>query len=112
MAGLLVIVFLNIGLVQAKAIEQSRALVAVLTTHQAGAKMDDLIEAFRVALAYDSLGTTEVREQIASIALNIGSVERFNNDEKKKFIEFAVEELRKEISNSTPDVKHVVIGTK
>lgn len=108
MAGLLIVVAISSFYLHVQPIRQSKGLVAALMQYQSKGKMDDLIGGFKAALAYDSLGTTEVREQIANIGLSMGNLEHYTNDEKKKFIQFAVDELKKETAHNAKDVKHLL----
>ena len=87
--------------------QQSKALIRALTLNQAGS-LDEVSGVFQDALAYRSFGDTEVREQMANAARGIPDNPRFTPEEKKRFTEFAIEEMRKEASRPAKDVKHLI----
>lgn len=89
-------------------IYQSQALINTLSIAQVKTPVDQLIDQFKVALAYDSFGNTEVREQIGNTARNVVGNAQFNPDDQKKMAEFAIAELKKEIDISAPDIKHML----
>ncbi|MBI2056278.1 MAG: O-antigen ligase family protein [Candidatus Sungbacteria bacterium] len=90
-----------------KPINEAKALITALTIQQRGSA-DQIIGAYQKALSYDSFGNTEVREQIGNVARSIPGNERFTKEEQQHFIEFAVDEFRKETSHSAKDVKHLL----
>lgn len=91
-----------------KPIEQSRALIEALQIFRSGAPINVFMPAYQRAVAYDSFGTTEVREQITHAARTILADNRFSADEKKQFVEFAIAEIKKETAHPAKDVKHVL----
>lgn len=95
-----------------KPMQQSQALIRALVAYQEKVSMQQQIDAFKEALSYDSFGNTEVREQIINMGRNIPGNQRFSNAEQKQYIEFAIDEMRKETDHSAKDVKHVqVLGS-
>jgi len=96
--------FLNL-----KPIKESKALIQVLKIYGApDLKMSQLMDAYQKALSFRSFGDTEVREQLANMARGVLDDSRFTPDEKKKFMEFAIDELKKETSYPAKDVKHLL----
>ncbi|MBI3442963.1 MAG: O-antigen ligase family protein [Candidatus Sungbacteria bacterium] len=89
-------------------IYQSRALIDALRIAQTQTPVDKLIDQFKLALSYDSFGNTEVREQIGNAARTIVGNPQVNPENQKKFAEFAISELKKEISIPNPDIKHML----
>lgn len=89
-------------------IEQSRALIKALLTYQYQGTVEQTLDAFQKAVAYNSFGTTEVREQIANTALSVLGSNRYGKDDQKKFAAFAIQELEKETATSAKDVKHLI----
>lgn len=90
-----------------KPIKEAKALIAALNVSQRGT-MDQILGAYTHAVSYDSFGNTEVREQIGNFARSVATNERFSKEERIRFLEFAVGEMRKETSNPAKDVKHLV----
>ncbi len=88
-------------------IRQSKTLIRALMAFQEPVAMDRQIAIFKEALAYDSFGTTEVREQIVNIARSVAGNQRYSNTEQAQYITFAIDELRKEVSSPARDVKHM-----
>ncbi len=91
-----------------KPIRQAKALIYTLQAYQAKVPMNALIASFEHTLSYQSIGTTEVREQIANIARDVFVSDRFNAEEKKQFTEFTIKELQKETAHRAKDVKHLL----
>lgn len=87
---------------------QSQALIDALRITQVQTPVDKLIDKFKFALSYDSFGNTEVREQIGNAGRNIVGNSQINPEDQKKFAEFAVMELKKEIAQPAPDIKHIL----
>lgn len=88
-------------------IKQSKTLIRALTAFQEPVVMEKQIAIFKEALAYDSFGTTEVREQIVNIARNVAGNQRYSNTEQAQYMMFAIDELRKEVNRPAKDVKHM-----
>lgn len=109
-AGVLVVLLVAGTSLHIKPIRQSAALIGVLRTYQENTGADKLMNAFHEALAYDSFGTTEVREQLANIALTVPAKENMSEEEKKRFVAFAIEELEKETAGDAKDVKHLLFA--
>ncbi|TSC70610.1 MAG: Uncharacterized protein G01um101470_812, partial [Parcubacteria group bacterium Gr01-1014_70] len=88
-------------------IKQSRALIRALIAYQKPVSMDEQIAAFKEALAYNSFGTTETREQIVNIGGGVAGNQRYSNAEQAQYATFAIDEMRKEIERPAKDVKHM-----
>lgn len=91
-----------------KPIQESRALTRALSLAQFKAPMDQVLGAFEKALSYNSFGDTEVREQMANFARSVPGSDRFTPQEKIRFVDFTVQELKKEISGPAKDIKHLL----
>lgn len=91
-----------------KSIQESRSLTRALSLAQFKAPMDQVMGAFEKALSYRTFGDTEVREQIANFARSVPSNDRFTLQEKTRFVDFAAQELKKEISGPAKDIKHLL----
>lgn len=89
-------------------IQESKALLRALIAFQEHVTMDKQIAAFKEALAYDSFGTTEVREQIINLSRNVSGNQRYSNAEQMQYITFAIDEIRKEVDRPAKDVKHMM----
>ncbi|TSC78270.1 MAG: Uncharacterized protein G01um101433_304 [Parcubacteria group bacterium Gr01-1014_33] len=95
-----------------KPIQEGKALIRVLMVINSDGSEEQLKNAFQEALAYDTFGNTEVREQIAAIGREIPYSDKVTQKQKKDFVEFAIDELRKETAHSAKDVKHLLfLGT-
>lgn len=91
-----------------KPIQESRALTRALSLAQFKGPMDQILGAFERALGYNSFGDTEVREQMANFARSVPGNNRFTPEEKIKFVELTIKELKKEVSGPAKDVKHLL----
>jgi len=89
-------------------IKQSKALLLALVAFQEHVPMDKQIAVFKEALAYNSFGTTEVREQIINISRSVAGNQRYSNAEQARYITFAIDEMRKEVDKQAKDVKHLM----
>lgn len=107
-AALLAAVFFFGYFLHWKPIQESRALTRALSLAQSKAPMDQVLGAFAKALNYHTFGDTEVREQMANFARSVPGNDRFTPQEKIRFVDFAVQELKKETSSPAKDVKHLL----
>lgn len=113
-AGLAYAVLVTLGalffiggyMLHVKPILESKGLITALQSYQAQRPMDEVIQYFKSALAYNTFGDTEVREQLSNLARGVIGHSKYTEDEQKKMLDFSVEELRREASIPAPDVKH------
>jgi len=87
---------------------ESMALIRALGAYQSRATIPQVQAAFSDALAHRSFGDTEVHEQLGSIARNIAGSAVGTPEERKRFIEFTLDELRRETAHPAKDVKHLL----
>jgi O-antigen ligase len=87
---------------------ESRALIRALATIQSRPTIPQAQAAFADALQYRTFGDTEVHEQLGGIARDIAGSESGTPDERKQFVEFALDELRRETARPARDVKHML----
>lgn len=92
----------------ARPIRESKALIATLQLVRTNASADAVTEAFQKTLSYRTFGDTEVREQLGNLGRTVAVSEQGTPEEKKKFIDYALSELRKETDHPAPDVKHLL----
>jgi tetratricopeptide (TPR) repeat protein len=64
---------------------------------------------FEKALAYNSFGTIEIREQLAQVALSLSSVEKIPQEIKQKFILFGKKALEYQIKETPEDIRHYAL---
>lgn len=91
-----------------KPIRQSQDLIRTLQLVRSQGSADAVTAAFNQTLAHNSFGTTEVREQLGNLGREVAFRAEGTPEERKKFIEFALGELRKETGHSASDVKHLL----
>ena len=89
-------------------LRQSRDLIRTLTLVRAQADTASVASAFRGVLAWRSFGDTEAREQLGALARDIAGNTQGPPEERKRFVDIALSELRKETGHSAPDVKHLL----
>lgn len=65
---------------------------------------------FKEALAYDSFGTAEVREQLGQLSMNGFDSSRGLSDAQKQFIILATEELKKQAAELPRDARYQVFA--
>ncbi len=90
-----------------RAIRESKALIAALQTARGNADIHSVEAAFSRALAYQTFGDTEVREQLGNLAREVAGMEG-PADLRRNFVQFALAELRQETSHPAKDVKHLL----
>jgi len=108
---LLVLAIPVVYTVNVKPIKEAKALIGALKTYQITRDINELLGAYRKALAHGTFGDVEVREQLGSMAGRLMSDSRFNAEEKKKFAAFAAEEMKKQLNRTgqnARDVKHLL----
>ncbi len=71
--------------------------------------MDDVRAAFAEALEYETFGSVEVREGMAREVPQIVASSRFSDEEKRRFVQFAVDQLRIETKQQAVNVRHLFI---
>lgn len=91
-----------------KPIREARALIRTLRLYQTARSMDELLDSYKKTLSYHTFGDTEVREQMGNINRSIIQDPRFSAEEKKKFTELAISEVRKQLENPARDLKHIL----
>ncbi len=87
----------------AKPIATNIALIDALTPK--GKPMVNL-EDFKKAISYNSLGTTEAREQLTKVTLQILGAEKVGDDVKKAFAELALSEMKKQVEVHPNDARY------
>lgn len=97
--------FINMYFINIQPIFQSQALIQALQVPRSETP-DKLISAFERALAYQSFGDTEAREQLHRIARQVVDNALFSEEDRMRFVEFARTELKKETEKESADVKH------
>jgi O-antigen ligase/Flp pilus assembly protein TadD len=71
--------------------------------------MEDVLAAFEEALEYETFGRVETREGMAREAQQIVAVSRFSDEEKRRFVQIAVDQLRGETGHAAADVRHLLM---
>ncbi|MEK7098959.1 MAG: O-antigen ligase family protein [Patescibacteria group bacterium] len=91
-----------------KPLRQSQALIRALQLVRANAGVKEVEAAFQDALAYRSFGDTETREQLGNLARTIAGNTAGSAEDRIRFTDFTLAELRKETNHPAADVKHVL----
>lgn len=87
---------------------ESMALIRALGALQAHATIPQAQAAFADVLAYRAFGDTEAHEQLGSIARDVAGSQSGTPEERKQFVDFALDELRRETARPAKDVKHLL----
>lgn len=80
------------------------ALQANQTTEVAG-KVDRLITAFQSGIDQKTFGTRELREQLAQVGVGIGSDASIAEQDRQKFLDFAIREVEAQRSGEPTDIR-------
>src|SRR3989338_5055174 len=95
-----------------KPIRESKALIRALNLPQQGGTLPQIQKAFEEALSYNTFGDAEVREQLSNFSRAVAGNSSLPAEERKAFVEFTINELKKETAGKTKDVKHLLfLGT-
>lgn len=90
--------FLNVP-----AIASNRILIQSLMPQQGGAAKN--LELFREALAYESVGTQEIREQLSQAAMSAVAQEGIAQDVKQGFVQLAATEMTKHMADAPQNAR-------
>ncbi len=80
-------------------------LISALKTPTTIAELDAGLANYKKALAYESFGSPEIREQLVNFAGEVASVPQ-NIPEKQQFITLATDELKKQIALTPEDTRY------
>ena len=106
----LLILFLIVGYsIHFKPILESKALVVAMRVSREYGSVDQIIQSFNRVLHYNTFGDTEARTQLAMAALRISYNPDISSDDKNRFFQFVIAELKNEPSKLIKDVKHLHI---
>ena len=102
-------VLISLYVLNVRPIMASRALIQALAKFNQGAAITAVQSAFEKSIGYGTFGSGEAREQLASLFRSvIGAEGRGGDDEKKKFNEFTIREMRVLTEAPAPDAKHLL----
>lgn len=87
---------------------ESMALIRALGIAQSHPTIPTAQAAFADALSYRAFGDTEVHEQLANVARDVAGSTAGTPEERKRFVDFALDELRRETAYPAKDVKHLL----
>lgn len=90
-------------------IMQNTTLIRALSERSPSGPTHNL-ELFKEAIAYDSFGTAEVREQLAQLTMNAFGRSKTPSDNQKKFIELSTSELKKQAAELPNDARYQVFA--
>lgn len=108
-AGMLALVAVWGWWANVKPMRESRKLIGALQLTRSNANVVAVEAAFRDVLAERSFGDTEAREQLGNLARDIAGNPQGAPEERKRFTDFALSELRKETDRpAAADVKHLL----
>ncbi len=108
-ASLVVIVAVGGYWLHIKPIGESKSLIKTLKLYQLRRPLEELKVSFEHTFSHRSFGDTEVREQLANVARQVVNDGQRTPEERVRFFEFAIPEVRKEIERSARDVKHLLL---
>lgn len=91
-------------------IKANRTLIDAMRITQTGDLARGLAK-FKEALSYNSIGTTEIREQLLSYAYSISQAKDFSNESKVAFINSSLEEFEKQVKSIPDDARsYILVG--
>ncbi len=87
---------------------EAHAIIRALLSYQQKISLPQIQNAFREALAFNTFGDTEAREQLGNAARDIVGNSQYSGEERVQFAKFAIDELKKELNQPAKDVKHMI----
>ena len=88
----------------AKPLATNFMLIEALQPQQGGPMVN--LENFKKVFAYDSFGSSEGREQLSQITMQILGAEKIDNATKQAFVELTVSELKKQVDTHSQDARY------
>ena len=93
--------------VNIKAYFENRTLIEALKFASQGPdKISDVFEKFKKAIAYNSIGTREAREQVAQLVTQIAGRDDIPQELKMEIAKYAISELKKQLEISPTDTRY------
>ncbi|MDP2669429.1 MAG: O-antigen ligase family protein [bacterium] len=97
--------------VNVKAYLENRTLIMALQAASEG-KIEDSLAVFKKAIAYNSVGTREAREQLAQLATQIAGAEKIPENIRRSVVEYTISEFKKQLEISPTDSRyHLFLAT-
>lgn len=104
----IVLVGISVWWVNVPAISANRALINSLTSMQAG-RLPESLNSFKEALAYKSLGDSEIREQLLAVTPGILQSAGVDNKTKQAFFNLTLVEINKQIDRVPNDARYYIL---
>ena len=89
-------------------ISANQTLITALNLTQSGRVTDGLV-AFKAALAYKSMGDSEIREQLLSLAPSVLKSAAVDQNTKKEFLDLTFNEMEKQIAAVPNDARYYIL---
>ncbi len=103
------VVLLSLYFLNIRPIIASQSLIQALAKSNQGAAISEIQAGFEKSINYGTFGSGEAREQLASLYYSVvNAQDRGSDDEKKKFTEFTIREMRALTDVPAPDAKHLL----
>jgi O-antigen ligase len=106
--AVVILTSLSIWFVNITVINANQILIQALTFIQRG-KVEDGLVSFKQALAYESLGDSEIREQLLSYTPSILKSSEVDQDTKLEFLTLTMDELEKQIARVPGDARYYIL---
>ncbi len=94
--------------VNVPSIQANQTLIQAFRLVQSG-KTAQGLEAFKVALAYKSMGDSEIREQLLSYTLSVLKTKEVDQKMKQEFFDLTITELKKQIGKVPDDARYYIL---
>jgi putative inorganic carbon (HCO3(-)) transporter len=101
----IVIVF-SLYFVNLKPILAANQLIKAMVSARTNSDADAVSENFKKVFSYNTFGNAEAREQLSAYASNVAANSAFREEVKKRTINFAIEEMKKQTENAPDDARY------
>ena len=106
--AVVILTVLSVWWINIPAISANQTLIQALQLTQSG-RVADGLAAFKTALAYNSLGNSEIREQLLSITPSVLKASGVDEQTKKDFLTLTVTEVENQIAIVPNDARYYIL---
>jgi O-antigen ligase/thioredoxin-like negative regulator of GroEL len=106
--GVVILIALSFWFVNVPAMSANQTLIQALGLIQSG-RAEDGLKSLKTALAYGSLGDSEIREQLLSYTPNIVKQAEIDQKTKQAFVELTYNEIQNQIDRVPADARYQIL---
>lgn len=101
-----IITVFSLYFVNLKPIMEGKELIRAMVGARSGANVNEVLNSFSKAISYGTFGSAEAREQLSAYASQTTMDNSISEDDKKKSLNLAIEEFKKQIEKAPNDARY------